>query len=332
MVNHYDLLGVDKTATENEIKTAYRKLSLKYHPDRNPNDKIAEDKFKEINEAYQVLSDPEKRQMYDLGGAAYGQHNSPIDEILRNMGFNINIDFANGNPFGKNTSPKKMQINHQITISLKDAIFGCEVNTSVPSYIDCSECKGDGGNKAQCHKCSGAGHAVQFLGAMQYKSLCVTCNGKGYVLTTSCRSCNQEGIKKTTKNIKLKIPAGIQSQTMLHIASSPNDRCDIFVGVNVMKHASISRNGATLFSTESISCLDAMIGGNIKVETIDGKVDLSIPPGTQQGQQLVIDGHGGILTTGRASHIVNVHIDIPKNLTEEHIKIIQTIKDSAEKL
>lgn len=330
MANHYDLLGVSKTADEQEIKAAYRKLSLKYHPDRNPDDKIAEDKFKEINEAYQVLSDPGKRQTYDLGGQRQGQQNSPIDDILRNMGFNINIDFAQAHPFVRNTA-QKMQITQQLTVSLRDAIFGCEVDMNIPSYVDCVECKGIGGNKAVCAKCNGSGHTVQFLGAMQYQSSCVTCNGKGFVLTTACRGCNQEGFKKKTKNIKLKVPAGVQNQTMLHIASNPNDRCDVFVVVNVTKHPKIHRNGATLFSTERVSCLDAMIGGKVKVETIDGEVELSIPAGTQQGQQLVIDGHGGILTSGRANHVVNIHIEIPKNLTTEQSKSIKAIKDSTEK-
>jgi molecular chaperone DnaJ len=332
MKNFYDVLGVAKDASEQDIKAAFRKLSLKYHPDRNPDDKIAEDKFKEINEAYQTLGEPEKRQMYDLGGS--NQHsgfdpNQQINEILRNMGFNINIDMSGGNPFGgRGGQHGKMQVRQQVNISLRDAVFGCDVGINVPSYPNCKDCNGVGGVKATCHKCAGVGQTVTFLGTMQFPALCVTCNGKGYVLTSTCQSCNQEGFKKKTKHLKLKIPAGIQHQSTLHVGADADDRCDVFIIINVAKHPKISRNGATLFSTEMISCLDAMIGGIKKVETIDGVCDLEIPAGTQHGQQLVIPDHGGILTNGRANHVVSVHIDIPKNLTPEQIKKVQELKNS----
>jgi molecular chaperone DnaJ len=331
MADYYELLGIAKDADEKAIKGAFRKLSLKYHPDRNPDDKSAEAKFKEINEAYQTLSDPAKRQQYDFGGVSNGAYNSPIEDILRNMGFGMNFDigqnpFSGSNRSNRSNSQQKMQITQQVNISLKDAVFGCELDIKVPSYINCVDCKGSGGEKKACHKCGGAGQTSRFLGAMQYISKCVTCNGLGHVLISTCHSCNQDGFKKTTRSLKMKIPAGIQSQTALHINGDINERCDVFVIVNVIKHTTINRNGATLFSTEQISCLDAMVGGKINVETIDGVVELFVPPGTQQGSQLVIENRGGVLTNGRANHIVNAHISIPV-LTEEQIKIIQSIKN-----
>lgn len=332
MKNFYELLGVAKDANEQEIKAAYRKLSLKYHPDRNPEDKIAEEKFKEINEAYQTLSEPDKRQMYDLGGvtpqAGYDP-NQHINDILRNMGFNINIDMGGGFPGPFNRSGAgRMQIKQQANISLHDAVFGCEINISVPSYFNCKDCNGIGGTKATCHACAGVGQTVRFLGTMQVPSLCVTCNGKGYVLTTTCHGCNQEGVKKRTRTLKLKVPAGIQHQTPMHLGSDPDERSDVFIIINVAKHPRINRNGATLFSTEVISCLDAMVGGKKAVETIDGVHELTIPPGTQHGQQLVIEGHGGVLSNGRASHVVNVHIEVPTNLTPEQIKKLKEVKEN----
>lgn len=327
MKNYYDILGVAEGASEKEIKSAYRKLSLKYHPDRNPNDKVAEEKFKEINEAYQTLSDPEKRNIYDMGGINPDGNFSPndaINEILRNIGININFG---GNPFGRRQSTGRILIQQQVNITLKDAVFGCDIELDVPSYMNCAECNGIGGTKATCHKCSGAGQNVTFLGTMQFPALCVTCNGKGYVLTSTCQKCNQEGFKKGIRKIKIKIPAGIQSGAIMRVNPQPNDKCDVHIIVGVINHPKISRNGATLFSVESVSCLDAITGGVIKVETIDGlTMDLQIPAGTQHGQQLVIEGKGGVLSNGRANHIVNVNIEIPTNLTPEQIQKIKEIK------
>lgn len=329
--DYYALLGVKSDATEQELKAAFRKLTLKYHPDRNPDDKVAEEKFKQINEAYQTLSDSNKRQIYDMGGTnMYGGGDfsgaGDISDILRNMGININFDF---NP--RNRGDQRFKIKQQINISLHDAVFGCEVKLDVPSYINCKDCSGIGGTKAQCHKCKGAGQTITYLGPMQYPATCVTCNGKGYVLTTTCATCNQEGYKRKSKHLKLKVPPGIQNNTALHIGADPDERNDIFIIVGVAPHPKIQRNGATLFSTERISCLDAMVGGKRVVETIDGNAELIIPPGTQHGQHLVIEGHGGILTNGRANHIVNVHLEVPTNLTAEQSKKIKDIRDKLSK-
>lgn len=326
MKNYYDILGVKKDASEQDIKSAFRKLSLKYHPDRNQDDKIAEEKFKEINEAYQTIGDPEKRQIYDFGGNSQDGFDprDQINDILRSMGINFNVDFMQSQHM--RNGPRKMQIKQQINITLHNAVFGCDVELDVPAYISCKDCNGIGGAKETCHKCAGAGQTITFLGTMQYPSTCLTCSGKGYVLTTACHTCNQEGFKKQTKHLKIKVPAGIQNQSALHVTTDDTDKCDVFIIVNVMKHNKIGRNGATLFSTENISCLDAMTGGKKRVETIDGHYDLTIPQGTQHGQQLVIDGHGGLLGNKRANHIVSIAIDIPKNLTSEQITELKKIK------
>lgn len=329
--DYYDVLGVNKDASEAELKAAYKKLSLKYHPDRNPDDKIAEDKFKEINEAYQTLGDPEKRQAYDMGGqgfpGGFGGPGGDINDILRSMGFNINFDFGGPRTRGE----QRFQVKQPITISLREAVFGCEVELDVPAYVNCKDCSGVGGTKKECHKCNGAGQTVTFIGPMQYPATCITCNGKGYVLITTCATCNQEGYKRKNKHIKVKIPAGMQNNNILRLPTDPDERSDIFILVNVLPHPKIQRNGATLFSTERVSVLDAMVGGKITVETIDGNVELAIPAGTQQGQQLVINGHGGILTNGRANHIVSVHLEVPTNLTAEQAKKIKDLRDKLSK-
>lgn len=331
MKNYYDILGVEKDANEQDIKTAYRKLSLKYHPDRNPDDKVSEEKFKEINEAYQTLGNVEKRQTYDLGDSGFPNFggNDHINDILRSMGFNVNIDFDAG-PFARNRDDERtqrIQVKQKINISLRDAVFGCDFELDVPSYVNCKSCNAAGGTRAQCYKCNGAGQTMTFLGTVQYSATCVTCNGKGYVLTTTCVDCNQEGFKRKSKHLKLKIPAGIQNNTALRINSESDEKSDIFIIISIAHHPKFSRNGATLFSTETISCLDAMIGGKITIETIDGNAELIIPAGTQHGQHLVVEGHGGVLTNGRANHVANIHIEIPKNLAPEQIKKIKDIRD-----
>lgn len=328
MKNYYELLGVEKDASEQEIKAAYRKLSLKYHPDRNPGDKTAEETFKQINEAYQTLGDQDKRQSYDFGGdnvgyPGFGDSNH-INDILRNMGFNFN--FGGNSPSAN--GPQRMQVKQKVNITLRDAVFGCDVELDVPSYINCKDCNGDGGVKAKCHKCKGVGQTVTFLGTIQYAATCVTCGGKGFTLTTTCASCNQEGMKRKSKHLKIKVPAGIQNNTALHINPDADERSEVFVIVSVAQHSKINRNGATLFSTESLSCLDAMVGGTKIVETIDGDAELIIPPGAQHGQQLVINGRGGVLTSGRANHIVHLSIDVPKNLTQEQMQKIKEVRDS----
>jgi len=331
--DYYEILGVGRDATEQEIKAAFRKLSLKYHPDRNPDDKIAEEKFKEINEAYQTLSDAEKRSAYDMGGQGpsfpgFGGFGGDINDILKSMGFNINIDFG-GSP--RNRGQQRFQVKQQITLPLKDSVFGCEVEIDVISYVNCKDCGGDGGTKVDCHKCKGAGQTIQFVGPTQYKVTCVTCNGKGFVLTATCHSCNQEGFKKKNRHLKFKVPAGIGHGAALRMPAEQDERCDIFVIVAVMPHPKIQRNGATLFSTERISVLDALVGGKKMVETIDGDVELPIPAGTQHGQHLVIEGRGGVLTNGRANHIVNVHLEVPTDLTAEQLKKIKEIRDKKSK-
>jgi molecular chaperone DnaJ len=329
MKNYYEILGLDQEADEKAIKKAFRALSIKYHPDKNPGDKASEETFKEISEAYNTLSDAQKRQAYDMSNTQIYNNANPqdqINEILRQMGININFG-GRANKQGQ----QRFQVHHQVSISLYEAVFGCEKNIKVPSYINCQGCNGAGGKREKCHKCNGAGYTEMFLGAAKIPSSCVTCNGSGSIITATCSSCNQEGYKKSTKQVKVKIPAGIQQQTAMHVPPDINDKCEIYIIINVEKHSKINRNGATLFSTEIISCLDALVGGKKKIETIDGHYDLIIPPGTQQGAQLTIEGCGGILSSGRAHHIVNIHIDIPTNLSAEQIKQIEEIRNNRSK-
>jgi molecular chaperone DnaJ len=326
MKDYYEILGVNRDANEQEIKKAFRKLSLAHHPDRNPDNKDAEEQFKTINEAYQVLGDPEKRRAYDMGGQGFDvDPREHINDILRSMGFNINIDFSQSNPFAQSN---KIQFKHQINITLHDAIFGCNVDVNVPSYINCKSCNGVGGKKEACKPCKGAGKTLTFLGTMQYPATCVSCGGRGYVLTSTCANCNQEGYKRGNKKIKLKVPAGVKHQAMLRINSDPEDRCDVIIIVNVMQHSKIKRNGNVLYSNEAISCIDAMLGCVKNIETIDGRCDLHISPGIQNGQQITMPNHGIINADGsRGEYIVGINISTPTDLDADVVNKLNEVKE-----
>lgn len=324
--DYYEILGVNKDANEQEIKKAFKDLAFKFHPDRNKDDKVAEEKFKNINEAFQVLGDKDRRQKYDLGGAEQVIFsNNPMADILKSMGFNINIDFGNSSVNNHNRGNGKITTKQTLNISLYDAVFGCEIDINVPSYINCKDCSGFGGDKENCKACSGSGITTTHLGTMKIPSSCITCNGGGYTLTSTCHTCNREGFKKGSRKLRLKVPAGVKHQSALHINSDENDKSDVYVIINVMRHNKIAREGAILYSIENVSCLDAIVGGTKKVEVIDGYCDLVIPPGTQNGQQLIIEGRGGVLTNGRANHIVNVNIEVPTNLNDEQMNKIREI-------
>lgn len=329
MKDYYKILGVKEDAAESDIKKAYRELALVNHPDRNKDDKVAENKMKEINEAYQTLGDPEKRRVYDVGS------NNPnidpreqINDILRGMGFNINIDFTQSNPLRQ----QKMQFKHQISINLHDAIFGCEVDVDIPSYMNCDACGGNGGQKITCKSCSGAGQTFTFLGTLQYPVSCVACGAKGFTLASTCQKCNQEGYKRGTKHVKIKVPAGVKNHSIMRLKSDPNDRCEVLIVVNVLRHDTITRqNNDVLSSIEKISCFDAILGCVKTIELIDGKYELTIPQGVQYGQQISIQDRGALLNNKRVEHVVVIEISTPRELDNKDMEKIKHMRDKLNK-
>lgn len=319
--DYYKILEVEKTATDEEIKKAYKRLARKYHPDHNK-DPEAEDKFKTINEANQILGNQEKRKAYDtLYSQPQFNQNDMINDILRSM----NMGFGQHNPYSQQHQGK-IQFRHPVSVSFNDAVFGCEINIDVPSYINCDGCNGKGGDTIVCKACNGAGKNSTFIGASRFESTCITCNASGHTLSSTCQKCNRNGYTKKMRHLKLKIPQGIQNQSILHIGSDINDRADVFIVVNVQKHPKIERNGNTLYSTEVISCIDALIGVKKIVEIIDGKEEIEIPAGTQYGAQIIIEKKGIPTQNGRNNHIVNIQIDIPK-LTQQQIEKVKQIME-----
>lgn len=323
--DYYEILGVAKTASQDEIKKAYRKLAKKYHPDMNPGDKEAEAKFKEASEAYGILSDETKRKQYDQfgpaafeqggmgGGAAYQDMN--VDDILRGFGFgDIFSDLfggggsrSYGSRGGSYNGPMKgMNVGASVRIAFEEAVFGCEKEIEINYKEECSTCHGTGAKPGTspetCTTCGGNGQVVRnrqsLFGVMHEVSVCPDCNGTGKMIKDKCTSCRGIGYKSIKKKISVNIPAGISSGQSIRISglgepgANGGSRGDLLVEVMVGRHPIFARDGMDLYSTASITFAEAALGGDVKIKTIDGDVLFPIKAGTQTDTKIRLKGKG----------------------------------------
>lgn len=326
--DYYEVLGVEKTATQDEIKKAYRKLAKKYHPDMNPGDKEAEAKFKEASEAYGVLSDETKRKQYDqfghaafdgaAGGGGFNYQNMNVDDILRGFGFGDIFGDLFGGGFGGrsggyggrgqayNGPMKGRNVMASVRISFEEAVFGCEKHIDINYKEECATCHGTGAkpgtSKETCKTCGGSGQIVRqrqsLFGVMREVGVCTDCGGTGQVIKEKCTSCRGSGYKNTKKKISVTIPAGIDSGQSIRIAGmgepgiNGGSRGDLLVEVMVSRHPLFIRDGMNLYSTASITFTEAALGGDIKIKTIDGDVLFPIKAGTQTDTKIRLKGKG----------------------------------------
>ena len=322
--DYYEVLGVSKTASQDEIKKAYRSLAKKYHPDMNPGDKNAEAKFKEASEAYGILSDETKRKQYDqFGHAAFEQggagggytnyQNMNVDDILRGFGFgDIFGDLFGGGGFSSSrrqayNGPRKGQnVGIGVKVTFEEAAFGCEKEVSINFKEECSHCHGTGAkagtSPVTCSKCNGTGQVTyqrqSLFGVMREVGVCPDCNGTGKIIKEKCPECRGTGYKYTRKKISVSIPAGIDNGQSIRIAGmgepgvNGGQRGDLLVEVNVQRHPIFQRDGVNLFSTMEITFTEAALGGDIKVKTIDGDVLFPIKAGTQTDTRIRLKGKG----------------------------------------
>ncbi|MBR2696948.1 MAG: molecular chaperone DnaJ [Parasporobacterium sp.] len=325
--DYYEILGVEKNATQDDIKKAYRKLAKKYHPDMNPGDKEAEAKFKEASEAYGVLSDETKRKQYDqfghaafdgTGGAGgFNYQNMNVDDILRGFGFgDIFGDLFGGGGFRSsgfggsaqayNGPMKGRNVVASVRIAFEEAVFGCEKQISINFKEECDSCHGTGAKPGTspetCQTCGGSGQVVRqrqsLFGVMREVGVCNECGGSGKVVKEKCPSCRGNGFKNTKKKISVTIPAGIDSGQSIRIAgmgepgTNGGSRGDLLVEVIVSRHPIFVRDGMNLFSTASITFTEAALGGDVKIKTIDGDVLFPIKPGTQTDTKIRLKGKG----------------------------------------
>jgi len=355
--DYYEVLGISKGATQEEIKKAYRKLALKYHPDKNPDDKEAENKFKEAAEAYEILSNPDKRSKYDQfghaafsgqGGSGFHAGGMSMDDIFSSFG-DIFGDFGFGG-FGGSRSrggrrtPRGSDLRIKVKLSLADVANGVEKKVKVKKYISCETCDGTGAKNGNsyntCSTCHGTGQVTRvsntFLGQMQTTSTCPTCNGEGKTITHKCDACFGEGIVSKEETINFTIPAGVSEGMQLKVSGKGNAarrggiNGDLIVLVTEERHPDLIRDGNDLLYNLYLSIPDAILGTTVEIPTIENKVKIRIEPGTQPGKVLRIRGKGipDVNGYGKGDLLVSINVWVPKDLPKEDQKIFEKLKNS----
>ena len=359
--DYYEVLGIQKDASPEEIKKAYRKAALKYHPDRNPGDKEAEEKFKEVGEAYEVLSDEEKRQRYDqfgfagvdpnFGGGAGGAYGG---------GFGGFGDFGDlGDIFGEffgggssrrssaQAAPRRGEnVMTRLELTFEEAAFGCEKEVAAQRIENCAACNGTGsadGVIETCQQCRGTGQVrtVQnFMGMqMQSSTTCPACNGRGKVIKTPCTTCKGKGKVRRTNRVKVKIPAGVDAGQSVRVrgegcvGSNGGVNGDLLVEISIKRHPIFTREGFDVLCEVPISFTQAALGATIQVPTLDGKIDYEIPEGTQTGREFVLRDKG-IPEVGnsrrRGDHRFTVVVETPTHLTREQKELLRQLDGTIE--
>lgn len=349
--DYYESLGIDKNASDDEIKKAYRKLAKKYHPDMNPGDKQAEAKFKEINEAYSVLSDSDKKARYDQFGHAGVDPNFGAGQgggfggfgDFGGMGFDMGDIFSSF--FGGGASQRRNGPIHgddiltRLVISFEEAAFGCKKTISFIRVENCDECGGSGAEKGThaetCTKCGGSGQIrVQqrtMLGMMQTTRACDACGGSGKVIKTPCKNCHGSGQQKKNKKFDASIPAGIGDGERIVLRGQGNSGLrggsagDLLVEINVRPHPIFTRKNYDIYCEVPISYADAALGGKIKVPTLEGPEEFKLPEGTQTGTVFTFKNKGIqiINSRGRGNLYFTVQIEVPKNLSAAQKEMLE---------
>ena len=355
--DYYEVLGVSRGASEDEIKKAYKKMARKYHPDLNPGDKTAEEKFKEVNEAYEVLSDADKKARYDQYGHAGVDPNFGAGGF--GGGFDGNFDFGDlgdifgsffGGGFGggRRTNPNAPQrgesIRMSIAISFEEAAFGCEKAVTVERYETCDTCHGNGcapGTSPEvCPDCHGTG-TVQVrrqtpMGVFATSSPCPKCGGKGRIIHQTCKDCRGSGMVRKKKTIQASIPAGIDNGQTISIRGQGNagknggPAGDLLITITVRPHELFRREGTSVLCEAPITFTQAVLGAELEIPTIDGKVKYTLPEGTQSGTTFRLKGKGipSINGRGRGDQYVTVYIETPKNLNKEQKEALKKFAET----
>ncbi len=342
--DYYEILGVTRTSTEVEIKRAYRALAVQYHPDKNPDNPEAEEKFKEAAEAYAVLSDAQKRAAYDrfghqgvgAGSAGFDPGFSNIEDIFDIFGF--------GDMFGqqgrrRTTVQRGSDLRYDLEISLEHAATGKDEKLRIPRLEKCGECDGSGAEKGTtadtCVTCAGSGQTRYSQGFFSVMRTCANCQGQGKVIKTPCKKCRGAGRVEKEKTIEIKIPAGVETGSRLRVTGegeagvNGGPSGDLFIVIHVAANDNFERQGADLYSAVPITFAQAALGAEITVKTLDGEEELKVPAGTQTGTIFRIKGHGmpNLGGRGKGDLFVAVTLVTPKTLTKEQRKLLEQLAE-----
>ena len=358
--DYYDILGVSKSGSTDEFKKAYRKMALKFHPDKNPDNKEAEEKFKEAAEAYEVLSDPKKKARYDqyghagmsgsagFGGGGQGGGMS-MDDIFSHFGDIFGGAFGGGGGFGGQGGGRRRvnrgsNLRVKVKLNLAEIVNGAEKKLKLKKYVVCEPCHGTGAehgsSKSTCHTCNGQGQVRQvtntFLGQMQTTATCPQCNGEGEVITNKCNSCHGNGIIKGDDVVTINIPAGVAEGMQLSVSGKGNAAArggvpgDLLVLIDEEPHDELQRDENNLLYDLYINFADAALGTSVDVPTVESKARIKITPGTQGGKVLRLKGKGipDVNGYGRGDLLVNVNIWTPRSLSKEETEMMEKLKVS----
>ena len=355
--DYYEVLGVSKNATKDELKKAYRKLAIQYHPDKNPGDKAAEEKFKEAAEAYEILSHDDKRRQYDqfghagtggAGGAGFSGFGD-VNDIFEHFGDIFGSAFGGG--FGGNRGRSRSQqvrkgsnLRVKVTLNLTEIVQGVEKKIKLKKKVSCSTCNGSGAANANavqtCTTCNGSGYVVQvvnsILGRMQQQSACPTCGGEGKTITQKCTACYGEGVTDGEETVSVKIPAGVGEGMQMNVSGKGNAarrggvNGDLIVVIAEDEHPNLERDGNDLIFDLPISFPDAVLGATVEVPTVEGNVKIKIEEGTQPGKILRLRGKGipDVNGYGRGDFLVHIQVYVPKSLSKEDKKILEKMQES----
>ncbi len=340
--DYYEVLGVAKGVSEKDLKKAYRSAAMKFHPDRNPDDKGAEDKFKEANEAYEVLSDPQKRAAYDqhghagvdgqsgMGGAGYGNFSDIFGDVFGDI-----FGGGGGGGRGRGGPARGSDLRYTLDLSLEDAVKGTTVKIRVPTLVACQPCNGSGAKAGtapkNCTTCGGIGQVRMQQGFFSVQQTCPNCRGRGTIITDPCRECHGQGRVEETKTLSVKVPAGVDTGDRIRLSGEGEGGTDggpagdLYVQVSVQEHKIFQRDGKNLQCEVPISFVDAALGGEIEVPTLDGRVKLKVPAETQTGKLFRLRGKGVAPVRGGSTGdlLCRVVIETPVNLSNKQKELLR---------
>ncbi|MFQ3260499.1 molecular chaperone DnaJ [Reinekea sp.] len=349
--DYYEVLGLSKGADEKEVKKAYRRMAMKFHPDRNPDDKEADGKFKEVNEAYEVLSNSQKKQAYDQFGHAgvdgqggfggqggHGQGN--FSDIFGDV-FG-DIFGGSGQRGGRSNVQRGSDLKYNMELTLEEAVRGIEKSIRVPTLTNCEPCNGSGAKKGTtpttCSTCGGSGQVRMQQGFFAVQQTCPTCSGAGKIIKDPCTSCYGRGVKEETKTLSVKIPPGVDTGDRIRLSGegeagrNGGPAGDLYVEVHVKRHNIFERDDANLHCEVPISFAEAALGGELEVPTLDGRVNLKIPAETQTGKLFRLRGKGVKPVRGHSvgDLLCRVVVETPVHLTSKQKELLREFQESTE--